>query len=94
LNERDLFITVLQIEDAAGRSAYLDKACGADAELRQRVEVLLKAFTQAGSFLQQPASAAAATSEVPPAGRFVNSAPAERPGTCIGPYKLLGMKRR
>ena len=52
MNERDLFIAALHIEDPAGRSAYLDTACGADADLCRRVDVLLKAFTQAGSFLK------------------------------------------
>ena len=27
MNERDLFMAVLQIEEAAERSAYLDRAC-------------------------------------------------------------------
>src|SRR2546421_485405 len=79
VNERDLFIAALQIEDPAERSAYLDKACGADAELRQRVEALLQAFAQAGSFLHQPAADAAATSDVPPAGPSLNRALAEGP---------------
>jgi eukaryotic-like serine/threonine-protein kinase len=89
VNERELFIAALQIEDPAGRSACLDKACGDDAELRQRVEALLQAFTQAGSFLQQPAADPGATSDVPPAEPSQNSAPAEGPGAVIGPYKLL-----
>jgi eukaryotic-like serine/threonine-protein kinase len=89
VSERDLFIAALQIEDPAGRSACLDKACGDDAELRQRVEALLQAFTQAGSFLQQPAADPGATSDVPPAEPSQNSAPAEGPGAVVGPYKLL-----
>src|SRR5574341_778520 len=38
----------------AGRSAYLDEACGSDAALRQRVEALLASHEQAGSFLGTP----------------------------------------
>ena len=79
VNERELFIASLQIEDPAGRSAYLHNGCGADAELRQRVEALLQAFAQAGNFLQQPAAAAVATSDGPPAGQSLNGAPAEAP---------------
>ena len=89
MNERDLFIAALQIDDPAERAAYLDKACGGDAELRQRVEALLAAFGQAGSFLQQPAAAPAATAEGTPVGPSQQNAPAEELGRVIGPYKLL-----
>jgi tetratricopeptide (TPR) repeat protein/serine/threonine protein kinase len=89
VNEHDLFIAALKIEDPAGRSAYLDQACGVDAELRQRVDALLKALAAAGSFLQQPAADAAATADSSPAGASLSHAPTEGPGTVIGPYKLL-----
>src|SRR5262245_38103267 len=89
MNERDLFMAALQIEDAAERSAYLDRECAGDTALRQRVEALLAAFEQAGSFLQRPAADPRATSDVshpaPPAG----SDPVEGPSTVIGPYKLI-----
>jgi WD40 repeat protein/serine/threonine protein kinase len=89
VNERDLFMAALQIEDNVGRSAYLDRECGADAELRQRVDILIRAFTQAGSFLQRPAEAVAATWDVPPAVESIKYPSAEAPGAVIGPYKLL-----
>ena len=54
MNKRDLFIAALQIDDPAGRTAYLDKACGDDAELSQRVGSLLVAFEKTGSSLQKP----------------------------------------
>src|SRR6266403_2250756 len=49
------------------RSAYLEHACGADAELRQRVERLLKAHDHAGDFLEHPPPEAVveASSKVP-----------------------------
>ncbi|MBN1566368.1 MAG: protein kinase [Acidobacteria bacterium] len=37
------------------RRAFLDEACGEDAELRRQVEVLLSKDAQAGSFLEKPA---------------------------------------
>ena len=37
------------------RAAFLERECGADAELRQRVEALLAAHDASGSFLDQPA---------------------------------------
>jgi serine/threonine protein kinase/tetratricopeptide (TPR) repeat protein len=89
VKERELFITALHIEDPARRSAYLDQECGSDAELRQRVEALLRAFAQAGSFLQQPAPEAMAPIDVSPADLLQNGAEAERPGTVIGPYRLV-----
>src|SRR5262245_1768265 len=88
MNERDLFMAALQVEAAAERSAYLDRECAGDAALRQRVEVLLAAFEQAGSFLQQPAGDPVATSDVPPSGPS-SGGPAEEPDTVIGPYKLV-----
>src|SRR5207302_4273969 len=51
------------------------------AGLRAEVEALLKASAQAGSFLEPPAAAPVVT---------VDEAPvSERPGTVIGPYKLI-----
>jgi len=38
------------------RDPYLDEACGGDAELRRRVEELLRAGEEAGAFLQKPAA--------------------------------------
>ncbi len=88
MNERDLFMAALQLEDAA-RSAYLDRACAGETALRQRVEALLAAFAQAGSFLQHPAGDRRATSDISPPGPSSGSDPAEGPGTVIGPYKLI-----
>src|SRR4051794_8092770 len=63
------------------RAAYLDQACGTNHELRREVESLLQAHEAADSFLQSQAARPAAT---------VDSAPlTERPGTVIGPYKLM-----
>jgi serine/threonine protein kinase len=60
------------------RGAYLDSACGQDRELRARVEGLLKALEQAGSFLEQPL--------------FESTGPAEecteKAGKVVGPYRL------
>ena len=44
----------LERDDPAERDAYLAQACGGDADLRQRVERLLRLHGQAGSFLEQP----------------------------------------
>ncbi len=60
--------------------AYLGEACGGNAELRRRVERLLEAHVALGSIHAQAAPAKDATLDHPSA---------ERPGTQIGPYKLL-----
>src|SRR6516225_8259486 len=65
------------------RAAFLDKACAGDAGQRARVEELLRAYEAAGNFLQgnRPSFEPAATVDERPIS--------ERPGTVIGPYKLL-----
>jgi hypothetical protein len=42
MNERDLFIAALQRDDPAEQAAYLAEACGDNANLRRRVELLLQ----------------------------------------------------
>src|SRR5205807_2312363 len=88
VNERDIFIEALQRPAPADRQAYLELACGEDEHLRRRVEGLIAAFEQAGSFLQEPSSAPVATAEIL-TGPRANPAGQERPGSLIGPYKLL-----
>jgi WD40 repeat protein/serine/threonine protein kinase len=80
MNERSLFLAVLDIDDPLVRSAYLDQACAGDPTLRAQVEQLLKAHQQSGSFMERPAAALGAT---------VDDPIRERPGTVIGPYKLM-----
>jgi serine/threonine protein kinase len=64
------------------RAAFLDKACAGDTARRARVEELLRAHQAAGNFLQgnRPPAEPVATANEPIT---------ERPGTVIGPYKLL-----
>src|SRR4051794_19694042 len=40
---KSLFLAASDMPDLAERAAYLDRACGGDAELRDRVEALLRA---------------------------------------------------
>jgi serine/threonine protein kinase/WD40 repeat protein len=76
-----IFLEAAELESAAGRAAVLDRQCGVDAELRQRVETLLRAHDAPGPFLESPAADPAETIDEPSI--------TERPGTVIGPYKLL-----
>src|SRR5215813_13938632 len=70
----------LECTSAEARAAYLDQACGGDAELRRRVEKLLDAHARAGHFLE---------SLPPNPGATVEDPVTERPGSVIGAYKLL-----
>jgi tetratricopeptide (TPR) repeat protein/serine/threonine protein kinase len=79
--EEAIFHAALAIAAAEQRSAYLDAACGDRHELRRRVEALLDRCAQAQGPLDRPPvpSLAVTTDEPLP----------ERPGTVIGPYKLM-----
>jgi serine/threonine protein kinase/formylglycine-generating enzyme required for sulfatase activity/Leucine-rich repeat (LRR) protein len=48
---KDIFLEAADLPDEAARTAYLDRACGGDAGLRNRVEALLRSHDPAGSFL-------------------------------------------
>ena len=63
------------------RAAYLDQACGSDAELRAEIESLLHAHDATGGFLEDLPAVPDPTEDYQPI--------AERPGTVIGPYKLM-----
>src|SRR5262249_2786282 len=77
---RAVFDRALEIGTVPERAAYLDQACANFPEIRQEVEDLLKAHSEAGSFLQF--AAASLATEHP-------SAPSRLIGTQVGPYKLL-----
>jgi hypothetical protein len=59
----------------------VEQACQGNAELRARLEELLQAHREAGSFLHEPSVSRIATVDQPPL--------TEQPGNVIGPYKLL-----
>jgi eukaryotic-like serine/threonine-protein kinase len=76
-----LFTAALAMESPEERAIYLDQACGADQQLRVQVEELLAAYPKVERFLESPTRDPVATIGEP--------ATSERPGTVIGPYKLL-----
>src|SRR4051812_12277744 len=72
-----IFFAALEKNTPEEGAAYLDEACGPDANLRQRVERLLSAHPKVGTFLRSPVPG-------------LDEQPiTERPGTVIGPYKLM-----
>ena len=60
--------------------AFLDRACADDSKLRAGVERLLRARAELGSFHENAR---------PLLGATIDVAVSERPGSSIGPYKLL-----
>ncbi|HTU88893.1 MAG TPA: hypothetical protein VMF69_02245, partial [Gemmataceae bacterium] len=79
MNEQSLFVEALEKQDPAERAAFLDQMCAGDPALRQRLERLLQRHEQDDSFLKSPTAAWAGIAQMI----------RERPGTVIGPYKLL-----
>ncbi len=75
-----IFFAALEKGTPQERAAYLDEACAGDPELRRRIQKMLAAQDQAGSFLEKPAKSAVMTVDYPIT---------EGPGSVIGPYKLL-----
>ena len=84
---KELFVAASELPDAQARQAFLDRECAADAELRDRLDVLLAAHDAPHAALNQPLVA-----EAPGATAAYESltAPAEAVGSVIaGKYKLL-----
>src|SRR4051794_9287077 len=80
MQEQSIFVEALDRVEPAERAAFLDRVCARDPGLRQRVQKLLQRHQQADSLLDSPAAALVGTIDEPIT---------ERPGTMIGPYKLL-----
>jgi serine/threonine protein kinase/WD40 repeat protein/tetratricopeptide (TPR) repeat protein len=77
---KSVFVTALEISSASDRQAYVDAQCGGNEALRREIQELLQHHAQMGAFLDLPARGLPATVDEPMS---------ERPGTVIGPYKLL-----
>jgi tetratricopeptide (TPR) repeat protein len=77
---KSIFGQALALLSPAEQAAFLDKACGDDAQMRAEVEALLEAHREAGSFLKDRGAAPVATLDDPRR---------EGPGTVIGAYKLV-----
>jgi serine/threonine protein kinase/tetratricopeptide (TPR) repeat protein len=77
----EIFGAAVGKHTTAERNAYLDGACGEDAELRAKVDALLRAHDDAGTFLDRPPIDTDAT--------IAAGGGDERAGMRIGAYKLL-----
>jgi serine/threonine protein kinase len=84
---KELFAAAIDLPDAPARQALLNRECTDDADLRHRLEALLRAHDQPQPALDQPLAAVA-----PPEGP--TDAPAERGAEQVemllaGKYKLI-----
>ena len=82
-----LFLLALQKSNPAEREAFLNETCGNDAERHRRVTALLRAFDDAGSFLETPVGGERPQQEV--SLSFLRSISKEGCLGTIGPYEVL-----
>src|SRR5215510_15756030 len=80
----ELFHTALDLSPDA-RPAFLEKACGEDADLRRHVELLLSKDEHAGSLLEKPILA-----DVMPQEENEGAKPS-RIGTRVGTYEFVSL---
>ncbi len=99
LSVEQIFHAARQMGSPAERAGYLQGACGNDAGLRSKVDALLKADAEAGSFmLSDSVGADGEGGSNSPGATHAQSGDVttttvqsltEKPGTVIGRYKLL-----
>ena len=82
-----LFLQALKIGDTVKQDAFLQAECGGDVERRHRVMALLRAYDDAGSFLETPAGGPRPTEDI--SLSFLK--PSDKDGVkgTIGPYEVL-----
>src|SRR5690242_19085187 len=80
IDEKEVFNIARQMAASDERLAYLRTACDGDPAAMRRLLELLRVYEHEKSFLESSPVATGATVDQPIR---------ERPGTLIGPYKLL-----
>jgi serine/threonine protein kinase/tetratricopeptide (TPR) repeat protein len=79
-SEQSIFLHAVGLASPADRAAYLEEVCRNNARLRQELDALIAAHDRLGA-------------DPPPSGpdlpRTIDEPNTERPGTVIGPYKLI-----
>jgi serine/threonine protein kinase/tetratricopeptide (TPR) repeat protein len=81
MSEQEIYIEAINRRDPAERRRFLDEVCAGNEVLRGRIEALIRQSEQLGSFLENSPQPLGATADI--------SVAVEKPGTQIGPYKLL-----
>jgi serine/threonine protein kinase/tetratricopeptide (TPR) repeat protein len=89
LAEQVIFEIARKIELSDERRSYLSRACRDDSELHGRITELLRAYDASNSFLETPPPGLDTSPRIPWTSTRVELSVTERPGTVIGPYKLL-----
>src|SRR5262249_24201279 len=79
-DEKTVFNSARRMASHEERMAHLQTACAQNPDALQRILDLLRVYDQEKSFLESPPVVIGATADEPVS---------ERPGTVIGPYKLL-----
>jgi serine/threonine protein kinase len=79
LPQESIFLEALDVSSPAERAVFLERACGDNRVLRAEVESLLRAHAESGDLLDLPDKPGVSAADLS----------RERPGTVIGPYKLL-----
>ena len=54
MKERAIFDAAMSLEDPVERAAYVDRECGGNPKLRQRVAALLETLPKLDNFLEWP----------------------------------------
>src|SRR5262245_19351883 len=80
-SEKDIFFEVIERTTPEERAACLDLACGGDATLRKRIELLVAKHFESDNFMKEPAVEGVASTDS-------SSAAPEGLGSLIGRYKL------
>ncbi len=82
-----LFLTALGHSSPETREAFLNEACGDDAERRRRIEALLRAYDDAGSFLEH----SPVSSQLADSFNLEFLTPSDDPGLIgtLGPYEVF-----
>jgi serine/threonine protein kinase len=89
-SEKTIFLAALEKETAQERAAFLAEVGARDPRLRAEVEKLLEAHARPGNLLDEvPAEVGAVRAQLEAATDLDGRPCAERPGTVIGPYRLL-----
>src|SRR3954471_10601999 len=77
-----IFFAALEKRGTADRLVFLEQACAGSYELRAKVDRMLEVEADLGTFLEVPAAVSIAP--------LRNESPIpEKPGTIVGPYKIL-----
>ncbi len=91
-NERELFLAAIELQGGE-RDDFLSQKCGNNCELRRRIETLIEEHDSQGDFLSVPAIARQSTLDADQDQSGIRTQVvqevSEKPGECIGRYKLL-----